>query len=248
MNFEHLKLAVFRHSRECGIVVETLGASPGPPLSRGRRLRRRSDTARMRTPRNLPLLATMLVAIATLFPAANVCAEPQAVRIGWLSQEVKRTLPPPISTSRPRTKGYRARGWIADNDTTGHFTGQSFELVERVVPEDGDVAASSRLVAKGVHLVVTDLAAPELLSSQISPKRDSDDLDTAAADDRLRGEDCRANLFIFCRAGRCLPMRSSNILSSSAGPISFGRRPWRGRSRIRRRHPPCRAEVSGPHR
>ena len=98
----------------------------------------------MRTQRSLALLAMMLVAVATLIPAGNVCAEPQAVRIGWLSQLFKRTLPLSYLDQPPEDEGIQgARLGIADDDTTGHFTGQSFELVERVVPEDGDVAAPS---------------------------------------------------------------------------------------------------------
>ncbi len=122
--------------------------------------------------RGVALLAMMLVAVATLVPAANVCAEEQAVRIGWLSQPVKRTLPLTYLDQPPEDEGIQgARLGIADDATTGHFTGQSFELVERVVAEDGDVAASFRdLVAKGIHLVVTDLAAPELLSVARSPR------------------------------------------------------------------------------
>ena len=133
--------------------------------------------------RGLALLAMTLVAVATLVPAANVCAEAQAVRIGWLSQAVKRTLPLTYLDQPPEDEGIQgARLGIADDETTGHFTGQSFELVERVVPEDGDVAGSFRdLVAKGVRLVVTDLAAPELLSVADLPEAASATIfDTAA--------------------------------------------------------------------
>ena len=147
--------------------------------------------------RGVALPAMMLAAIATSAPAVGVCAEPQTVRIGWLSQLVKRTLPLSYLDQPAEDEGLQgARLGIADNDTTGHFTGQSFELVERVVPEDGDVSVSFReLVAKGADLVVTDLGAPELLSVADLPEAASATIfDTAAADDRLRGTDCRANL------------------------------------------------------
>ena len=72
------------------------------------------------------MLAMTLVAVATLVPAANVCAEEQAVRIGWLSQPVKRTLPLSYLDQPPQDEGIQgARLGIADDDTTGHFTGQS---------------------------------------------------------------------------------------------------------------------------
>ena len=142
-------------------------------------------------------MAIMLAAIATSAPAVGVCAEPQTVRIGWLSQLVKRTLPLSYLDQPAEDEGLQgARLGIADNDTTGHFTGQSFELVEREVPEDGDVSVSFReLVAKGVDLVVTDLGAPELLSVADLPEAASATIfDTAISDDRLRGKDCRANV------------------------------------------------------
>jgi ABC transporter substrate binding protein (PQQ-dependent alcohol dehydrogenase system) len=144
--------------------------------------------------------ATALLAVLTIaaaVPPAGLRAEPQAVRIGWLSQAIKRTLPLTYLDQPPEDEGVQgARLGIADDGTTGNFTGQSFELVERAVPEDGDVLASFRdLVASGVRLVVTDLAAPELLSVADLPEAATATIfDTATSDDRLRGKDCRANL------------------------------------------------------
>ena len=119
------------------------------------------------------------------------------MQIGWLSQAVKRTLPLSYLDQPPQDEGIQgARLGIADNDTTGHFTGQSFTLTEAIVPEDGDIAAGLReLAAKGIRLVVTDLAAPELLSVAGMPEAAGVTFfDAGSADDRLRGEDCRANI------------------------------------------------------
>jgi ABC transporter substrate binding protein (PQQ-dependent alcohol dehydrogenase system) len=135
--------------------------------------------------------------VGAAVPISNAYADGQTVQIGWLSQVVKRTLPLSYLDQPPEDEGIAgARLGIADNDTTGHFTGQSFELVERVVAEDGDVAAAFRdLAAKGIRLVVTDLTAADLLSVAGLPEAAPATLfDTAAPDDRLRGEDCRANL------------------------------------------------------
>jgi len=146
--------------------------------------------------RNAALLLTVLTVVAAV-PAADSGAGEQTVSIGWLSQPIKRKLPLSYLDQPPEDEGIQgARLGIADNDTTGHFTGQSFELVERVVGDDGDVAATFRdLAAKGVRLVVTDLAAAELLSIASLPEAAPATIfDTAASDDRLRGEDCRGNL------------------------------------------------------
>jgi len=130
-------------------------------------------------------------------PAAEVYAAGQTVQIGWLSQAVKRTLPLSYLDQPPQDEGVQgARLGIADDNTTGHFTDQSFELDERVAPEDGDIAAAFRdLAAKGTRLVVTDLTAPELLAvASLSEATTATIFDTGASEDRLRGEDCRANL------------------------------------------------------
>jgi ABC transporter substrate binding protein (PQQ-dependent alcohol dehydrogenase system) len=114
-----------------------------------------------------------------------------------LSRAMKRTLPLSYLDQPPQDEGVQgARLGIADNDTTGHFTGQSFALTEAIVPEDGDAAAGLReLAAKGIRLVVTDLAAPELLSVAGMPEAAAVTFfDAGSADDRLRGEDCRANI------------------------------------------------------
>ena len=142
------------------------------------------------------LLGILIVAAAALAPAASPAGE-EMVQIGWLSRAVKRTLPLSYLDQPPQDGGIQgARLGIADNDTTGHFTGQSFTLTEAIVPEDRDVAAGFReLAAKGVRLVVTDLAAPELLSVAGMPEATGTTFFNAGtADDRLRGEDCRANI------------------------------------------------------
>jgi ABC transporter substrate binding protein (PQQ-dependent alcohol dehydrogenase system) len=146
--------------------------------------------------RDATVLLAMFAAVSAVSTAGS-CAEPQTVQVGWLSQTVKRNLPLSYLDQPPEDEGIQgARLGIADDGTTGHFTGQSFALLERVVPEDGDVVASFRdLLAKGVHLIVTDLAAPELLAVAGLPEAAQTTIfDTATADDRLRGEDCRANI------------------------------------------------------
>jgi ABC transporter substrate binding protein (PQQ-dependent alcohol dehydrogenase system) len=141
------------------------------------------------------LLVMGLVAVS----AADVCAEEQAVKIGWLSQTANRAVSHTYLDRPPADEGIQgARLAIADNNTTGHFTGQSFELVERLAPVEGDIAAAFRDLAANddVRLIVTDLAAPELLLIATLPEAASVAIfNTAATDDRLRGADCRANIF-----------------------------------------------------
>jgi ABC transporter substrate binding protein (PQQ-dependent alcohol dehydrogenase system) len=142
------------------------------------------------------LFLAVVLGLVSVIPVVSRGGE-EAVPIGWLSQGVKRTLPLSYLDQPPPDEGIQgARLGIADNDTTGHFTGQSFTLTEAIVPEDGDVAAGLReFVEKGIRLVVTDLPAPKLLSVAGMPDAAGITFfDAGSAEDRLRGEDCRANI------------------------------------------------------
>jgi ABC transporter substrate binding protein (PQQ-dependent alcohol dehydrogenase system) len=146
--------------------------------------------------RGFPLLFPLLI-IAILALTAGVRAGEPTVRLGWLSQTAKRTLPLTYLDQPPDDEGIQgARLGIADDNTTGQFTGQSFELVESIVAQSGDVASAFRdLAGKGVRLVVTDLDAPQLLAiAGLSDAAHATIFDTGAADDRLRAQDCRANI------------------------------------------------------
>jgi ABC transporter substrate binding protein (PQQ-dependent alcohol dehydrogenase system) len=139
-------------------------------------------------------LVLSVVAVAAAIP---VQADEETVRIGWLSHAAKRSWPLSYLDQPPPDEGLQgARLGIADNETTGRFTGQSFALVEAIVPQDEDVTAGFReIAAAGIRLVVTDLSAPELLSVAGLPEADTTTFfNTAAPDDRLRGENCRANI------------------------------------------------------
>jgi ABC transporter substrate binding protein (PQQ-dependent alcohol dehydrogenase system) len=146
--------------------------------------------------RNASLL--LLILILSAGPAtADACAGEEPIQIGWLSQAIKRSSPLSYLDQPPQDEGLQgARLGISDNETTGHFTGQSFVLVEAIVAQNGDVDSGLRdLAAKGVRLIVTDLRAPMLLSVAGLPEAGSlTFFNTASADDRLRGVDCRANI------------------------------------------------------
>lgn len=142
------------------------------------------------------LLLAALIILLTL-PAERVHAGGQTVKIGWLSQTEKRMLPLTYLDQPPEDEGIQgARLGIADDNTTGQFTGQSFELVESVAPAGGDIkAAFHDLAQKGLRLVVTDLDAPQLLTIAGMPDAAYATIfDSGATDDRLRAQDCRANI------------------------------------------------------
>jgi ABC transporter substrate binding protein (PQQ-dependent alcohol dehydrogenase system) len=150
----------------------------------------------MNEPRFALLLVVLSIVLLGMTPAFAGSGE-GAVQIGWLSEAIKRSLPLSYLDQPPGDEGIQgARLGIDDNNTTGRFTGQSFALIESIAPEGSDLAAGLRqLGAKGARLVVTDLAAPQLLSVAGTPEAQGITFfNTGSADDRLRGEDCRADI------------------------------------------------------
>ena len=86
---------------------------------------------------------------------------------------------------------------LVDNNTTGSFIGQSFEMTEALVaPDQSPVEAARKLAEKGVRLFIADLPVAELiqLADALKPQG-ALVFNVSAPDDRLRGPDCRANLF-----------------------------------------------------
>ncbi|WP_424362781.1 ABC transporter substrate-binding protein [Methylocystis parvus] len=85
---------------------------------------------------------------------------------------------------------------VADNNTTGKFTNQSFEAIDEKLEEGADVAASvDALVEKGALFIIADLSPDRLLAASERAKAKGAILFNASApDERLREEDCRANV------------------------------------------------------
>jgi ABC transporter substrate binding protein (PQQ-dependent alcohol dehydrogenase system) len=86
---------------------------------------------------------------------------------------------------------------LEDNKTTGKFTNQEFTLQDRKLAEGEDAAEAVRKFASdGVRLVIADLPAAQLLAAADAGKASNTLVFNASApDDRLREEDCRANVF-----------------------------------------------------
>jgi ABC transporter substrate binding protein (PQQ-dependent alcohol dehydrogenase system) len=146
------------------------------------------------------LSACLVVGACALAGSAPVAADEAAkstLAIGYLTQVEKREAPYPYYDAPPQDEGIAgARSGIADNNTTGRFTGQNFELKEYVVPADGDPAAALRQAAEaGIRFLVTDLPAAKLLALDALPEAAKMTIFNAGApDDSLRAEDCRRNI------------------------------------------------------
>lgn len=163
-------------------------------------------------------LAAVLVSLLAAQPAAG--AE-TVLQIGYLSLSVGHQMPNSFLDPPPGDEGVQgARLGIADNATTGRFTGQRFELQEKRVGDPEAVAPALReLAAAGVRLVVTDLPAAQLLEVADLPEARGITLFNARApDDALRNESCRRNLL------HLLPSRA--MLADALAQFLSARR-WR---------------------
>jgi ABC transporter substrate binding protein (PQQ-dependent alcohol dehydrogenase system) len=85
---------------------------------------------------------------------------------------------------------------IQDNNTTGKFLNQSFAVeAMRLKAQDDPVAAAMQLAGRGIFLFITDLPADTLLKVADAGREHGLILFNAgASDDRLRQDDCRANV------------------------------------------------------
>lgn len=148
--------------------------------------------------RGIALLA--IVPITVMIGATQpVAAQDQLkVSITYVTQEEDRVIPLSLLDTLVPDEGLMgARQAITENQTTGQFLGHDYQLDEIVVPEDGDlVAAFAQALAAGQRLFILDLHADQILALADLPEAaDAVLFNTRAPDDRLRLDDCRANLF-----------------------------------------------------
>ncbi|GJE15376.1 ABC transporter substrate-binding protein [Methylobacterium marchantiae] len=94
-----------------------------------------------------------------------------------------------------------ARMAVKDNNTTGRFTKQTYALDEVALTEGKSAVDAARdLVGKGIRYLVLALPADDVLAVADAVKGEGKGnevtiFNTAAPDDRLRGADCRKNVF-----------------------------------------------------
>lgn len=88
-----------------------------------------------------------------------------------------------------------ARLAIEDNNTTGKFLNQHFKLEELRLQEGDDVAKAAAELASRNGFIIADLAADALLKAADALRdRGTVLLNAGSIDDRLREQDCRANV------------------------------------------------------
>jgi ABC transporter substrate binding protein (PQQ-dependent alcohol dehydrogenase system) len=158
--------------------------------------------ARDKSAKNQALREDVLVRLFCVAMALLACVslahatEPTEIRIGYLRAfEPKQTL---SFMQLPAENNGVAGAQLAvdDNNTTGKFINQRFVMEEvRVKPGDDVAVAAAALAKTNISLVIADLPADALLKAA-SAVRGHNVLffNAGAIDDRLREEDCRANI------------------------------------------------------
>jgi ABC transporter substrate binding protein (PQQ-dependent alcohol dehydrogenase system) len=139
--------------------------------------------------------ALVLVVLLDLIVAASAAA-PLDVKIGYLRRP-KHQETISLVQMPPADDGLAgAEMAVNDNDITGRFLNQRFSLIDVHLRSDADaVAAVQQLATKGVSLIVADLPADALLKAADAGKAlGMLFFNAAALDDRLRQQDCRANV------------------------------------------------------
>lgn len=146
---------------------------------------------------SLSILSICIFLASLIFPAWAQTRDPVEIRIALIARQPP---PPPLYEfdSVPEDEGI-AGGQLAvrDNNTTGQFTGHRYILEEETLEEGQDAVAAARaVVARGVGFLVVNLDADEVLTIADALKGENVVLfNVRAPDDRLRGADCRSNVF-----------------------------------------------------
>jgi len=123
--------------------------------------------------------------------------QPLEIKIGYLHQPPSRIRISLIDVPAANDGLAGAELAINDNNTTGRFLNQHYTLIEKLVGENDDpVAAMNALADQGASFIVTSLDADRLLKAADAGKARGETMINAfALDERLREQDCRANVF-----------------------------------------------------
>jgi ABC transporter substrate binding protein (PQQ-dependent alcohol dehydrogenase system) len=122
-------------------------------------------------------------------------AEPVEIGIGYLGRAGVRSTLSLVGQPAANNGIAGTRLAIEDNNTTGKFLNQHFTLEEIRLGDGEDAAAAASALAGRNGYIIADLPADALLSAADALRdRGTILLNAGAIDDRLREQDCRANV------------------------------------------------------
>ena len=137
--------------------------------------------------------ATLAVFAVTVHPAN---ADPLAVKVGVLHEAHSRETISILDIPAADDFIAGARMAMDDDNTTGRFLDQSFSIVEAKLARGEDpITPLDAMLGDGVRFVIVDLPAAEVLAvADAARAAGALVFNAGAPDDRLREEDCRANV------------------------------------------------------
>src|SRR6516225_5711836 len=148
-------------------------------------------TGRAGVIRTSVVASLLLIAVSPAFPASTL-----DVKIGYIGTTEKTTTISLLETPASNAGLAGAQLAIDDNNTTGKFLNQSFALEEILLNgKDDPAAAVQEFSNREISLIVTDISADNLLkAADAGRERGIVFFNSGATDDRLRQEDCTANV------------------------------------------------------
>src|SRR4051812_37661552 len=144
------------------------------------------------------MMIRLLIGIICLgvLASAAFAADPVEIGIGYLRRAgIKPTLS--LVEQPAENDGVAgARLAVEDNNTTGKFLNQHFTLEEVRMKDGDDIGkAATALTDRNIGFIIADLPADALLKAADAIRsRETLLFNAGAIDDRLREEDCRANI------------------------------------------------------
>jgi ABC transporter substrate binding protein (PQQ-dependent alcohol dehydrogenase system) len=143
-------------------------------------------------------LLRLLIGVIALIVSSGtgLSDEPLEIKIGYLHQPESRIRISLIDVPAANDGLAGAQLGIEDDNNTGRFLNQHYTLVDKLIGENDDpVAAMNALADQGASFVVASLDADRLLKVADAGKAHGVTLINAfAPDERLREQDCRANV------------------------------------------------------
>ncbi len=145
----------------------------------------------------ISFFTSILLLLSLCYPIRGIAAAKQQIKIFYLTQE--RKVSPALSNLDDfiQSKGLAgAELAIDDNNTTGQFTGQQYQLKKQILPVGADVAqAFIEQVGDEYALVVLNLDVESLSKLADLPAAQQKLLfDASTIDDVWRNEQCRSNV------------------------------------------------------
>ena len=193
-----------------------------------------------------------IVAALLLTTTWAAAAEPVTVPVVYLALAPQHTQPKTLLDPVPTDKGLQgARLGLADDQTTGAFTGQHFVLQESVLPDADAAVAAAKTLAGGRQPRVRDRPSGRGVAAGRGPARGQGR--RAAGRHQRRRQPARPGLPPQRAASAAQPGHAGRRADAIPGGQALARpaarhRPDRRRPQARRRLPPQRAQVPAPHR